>query len=402
MINWISKELGTGAFEKVRTLPDIEKVDVRDLVDKKGNDSELILEKINTAVALIDSGKKVVICCDYGISRSNAIAAAILAITGNITFDDAVEKVFSVLGRQEIKLSVIHSVRKAIQTGTKYNQDNKLLIALSNHNFLRAFQKNMGMYLDVNIIDKGIISMFDSSALLDIYVNRNNINTIVFSLFSANTGTNAAFGKSLNWVRNVLDVVIENKIKLVFLSDVTVFNGYKKSIDANEEYKTLTNTTFADTKAFSELLIKNYAQIYNFQYLIIRTGIMYGDKEAKEPRFLSNFIHTFRSGNIPEITLHKYINEYPALDMVHVNDVSSALCELLDKDLTGTFNIGADKLYYIKDIVKFLVQKYKMKTRIKFSDINDYIFNAKLSNDKLKQYCKWKPTLLYDFLDKLD
>lgn len=44
-IRWITSLLGTAAFNAVQNTRDIEVIDVRDLVDKAGNDSRAILEK---------------------------------------------------------------------------------------------------------------------------------------------------------------------------------------------------------------------------------------------------------------------------------------------------------------------------------------------------------------------
>ena len=77
-IRWITPILGTAAFNAVQDITDINIVDVRDLVDKAGNNSNAILNKIHQAIDLISQGKRTVVCCDYGMSRSNAIAVGII------------------------------------------------------------------------------------------------------------------------------------------------------------------------------------------------------------------------------------------------------------------------------------------------------------------------------------
>lgn len=46
-IRWITPLLGTAAFNAVQNTTDIEVIDVRDLVDKVGNNSNAILDKIH-------------------------------------------------------------------------------------------------------------------------------------------------------------------------------------------------------------------------------------------------------------------------------------------------------------------------------------------------------------------
>ena len=79
MIRWITDELGTAPFTDSEISDDLNVLDVRDLVDKHGNSPEATREKIDQGVSLLQQGGRLVVCCDYGISRSNAIAAGILS-----------------------------------------------------------------------------------------------------------------------------------------------------------------------------------------------------------------------------------------------------------------------------------------------------------------------------------
>ena len=68
MIRWITKDLGTAPFTDSEIGDDLNVLDVRDLVDKHGNSAQATREKIDQGVALLQQGRKLVICCDYGIS----------------------------------------------------------------------------------------------------------------------------------------------------------------------------------------------------------------------------------------------------------------------------------------------------------------------------------------------
>ena len=84
-IRWINEYLGTAPAADIVELDNIKIIDVRDLVDKAGNQSETIKEKIMTGVKYLQSGEKTIVCCDYGISRSNAVAIGIIAIHNQIS-----------------------------------------------------------------------------------------------------------------------------------------------------------------------------------------------------------------------------------------------------------------------------------------------------------------------------
>ena len=85
---------------------EIKVLDVRDLVDKSGNTSDAVRRKIDQAVCWLNDGDTVLICCDHGISRSNAIAVGVLSIYQDIDFNNAVKTVVEATGEKAIKLEV--------------------------------------------------------------------------------------------------------------------------------------------------------------------------------------------------------------------------------------------------------------------------------------------------------
>jgi len=99
MIRWIIPEkLGTAAH--ISDIGDVANIlDVRDLVDRSGNSAEIIKSKIDKALAFLEAGKKVIVCCDYGISRSNAIAAGILSKFSKVPLATALKEVTKPLPR---------------------------------------------------------------------------------------------------------------------------------------------------------------------------------------------------------------------------------------------------------------------------------------------------------------
>ena len=80
MIRWINNTLGTAAFEDPATAGH-EVLDVRSLVDGPANGVEALRERIEAGLTMLQKSGRLIVCCDYGISRSNTIAAAILALS---------------------------------------------------------------------------------------------------------------------------------------------------------------------------------------------------------------------------------------------------------------------------------------------------------------------------------
>src|SRR5579863_8356841 len=99
MIRWIVPErLGTAADgEYVAKEGDV-KVDARTLVDKQGNSTAALREKIDEGVSGYNAGHRVIIVCDFGVSRSNTIGAGILARSRCIGIDAALAEVIRATG----------------------------------------------------------------------------------------------------------------------------------------------------------------------------------------------------------------------------------------------------------------------------------------------------------------
>jgi len=79
MTYWVWKErLGTISLLESCTEEGVVIIDVRDLKDGKGNNIQKIKEKIELVANLLSAGQKIAVRCAGGISRSNAIACAVL------------------------------------------------------------------------------------------------------------------------------------------------------------------------------------------------------------------------------------------------------------------------------------------------------------------------------------
>ena len=114
MIRWITDSLGTAAYDQVCEMDGITIVDVRSLVDKPGNVTDAIASKIKEGVTSLKSGNKTVVCCDYGISRSNSVAVGVLSQFLGIGFLEALTRVQKETGETEIKLEVLNVVQRVV------------------------------------------------------------------------------------------------------------------------------------------------------------------------------------------------------------------------------------------------------------------------------------------------
>jgi len=113
MIRWIRERLGTAPHDALGEGTWL-LLDARHLVDKGGNPAEPIRKLIEEGTQAYRQGKSVVVACDFGISRSNAIAAGILSLAENKPYDRAVQEVVDATAEREIKLDLVEAVRLAL------------------------------------------------------------------------------------------------------------------------------------------------------------------------------------------------------------------------------------------------------------------------------------------------
>lgn len=395
MIHWITKNLGTAAFDEVSHLFDICIVDVRDLVDRGGNSVDSIKTKIDHAISYLNQDEKVVVCCDYGMSRSNAVAAGILAKHENINLNQAIRKVIELTGEKSIKIEVLNMVRDSLGIADKQsmlNQGKNLLITGAN-----GF---IGKGLVPQLSEKGYsvctpthkeIDLLQDTVELDLLVKEKCISTILHLANPRIYTTNVSMGESLIMLKNVLDVCAENRIRLIYLSCWEVYSGYNaQELRADETLPHCPGNAYGQAKMLCESLIKCYQRQYNLSYLILRSSPVYG-LGSDRPKFIWNFLN--KAKRDIEIITHVYKNGFPALDLLHINDLRQAIIWAMDKDLNGSINLGTGVGTTTAWIAEWIVQKTESSSSIRHQKIDTFIGNIVINNSRAQYLLGWKPII---------
>ena len=87
-------------------------VDVRDMLDGSGNNQADYAAKIHEVIKYILLGKKAVVCCGAGQSRSNAIALGVLVKHFGMDFYDAFNLIDEKVPISQIDISHIASLKR--------------------------------------------------------------------------------------------------------------------------------------------------------------------------------------------------------------------------------------------------------------------------------------------------
>ena len=110
---WIIDNLGTASLKELDSIrkSNVEVEEVYDLIDGKQVNEGQFNSKIKHIEEKIKKGKKVVIICRGGFSRSNAVALAYLVKNG-MNFDDAYDLIKEKVPIVRIRKDLIEYVKK--------------------------------------------------------------------------------------------------------------------------------------------------------------------------------------------------------------------------------------------------------------------------------------------------
>ncbi|MCS6955558.1 MAG: NAD-dependent epimerase/dehydratase family protein [Candidatus Calescibacterium sp.] len=404
MIKWLTNNIGTGSYEKVISLiePDVDLLDVRDLVDKEGNNVEAIKQKINQGLNSLIGGKKLVICCDYGMSRSNSIAMGIIAKYYGISLLDALNKVKGVVSETDVKLSVLHKVLEVLDNSDKEKQpkiqeSKKILITGANGFIGREtipLLKNDGHLLYTP--PRNQLDIEYQNISLSLFVREKQIDTVIHLANPRVYTSVESLGKSLIMLKNILDVCAQNKIRIIYVSGWEVYSGYKSiCLYADETLPALPKGTYAETKWLSEQLIEKYHQNYQLNYVILRSSPIYGVGSDK-PKFIYNFIDKAIK-NEPIIT-HEYLNGKPSLDLLHIKDFARALQKaiFLPNGFNSSINLGTGNLTSTFEIANMIIRVLSSHSEVTSLKIEDYCACIAMKTDKAQRILSWQPTIDVD------
>jgi len=395
MIHWITKNLGTASFDEASRLSDICIVDVRDLVDKGGNAVDAIKTKIDRGIAHLKQDVKVVVCCDYGMSRSNAVAAGILAKHENISLRQAIRKVIELTGEKSIKIEMLNIVRTSLGVLNEESilKQRKSLLITGANGFI-------GKGLVPQLSEKGYtvygptrkeIDLLQDTVELDILVKEKGISAILHLANPRIYTRNVSMGDSLVMLKNVLDVCAENGVRLIYLSCWEVYSGYQaQKLRADETLPFCPSNVYGQTKMLCESLIKFYQKQYDLSYLILRSSPVYG-LESDRPKFIWNFLN--KAEQDIEIITHVYKNGFPALDLLNINDLHQAIILAMNKDLNGSINLGTGVGTTTAWIAEWIVQKTGSSSSIRHQKIDAFVGNIVINNARSHHLLGWKPTV---------
>lgn len=401
-MRWLTHEIGTAAYNdllKLKLEGDVIVLDVRDLVDKSGNDIQYVILKINEGVDLLKNGKRIIVCCDYGMSRSNSIAAGVIVKFYNLSFSSAVQILKDKVDESGIKVEMLNTVYQALFTPNDKKANKQNVLVTGANGFLgKSVIEKLSFNYSITAPSSAEINLLTDSISLDLKVKERNIDTIIHLANPKIFTTNKSVGDTLVMLKNILDVCRTNGVRLIFLSGWEIYSGYNSTgLFANELLRANAKGTYGETKWLCELLIKQYVINYDLKCQILRSGPVYG-AFGEKPKFIYNFID--KALNHKDIITHKYINGFPSLDLLYIDDLVNLIEKAVQSDLVGDFNIGSGTSISTREIAEIISQKLSSESIIRFTEIQEYAPNIIMDTYKVKASFGWEPTIaIRDGLD---
>lgn len=390
MIRWITASLGTAPFQEGVRVEGVEVVDVRDLVDRAGNEATTIRGHVDAARAALLRNQRVLICCDHGISRSNAVATAVLAAEAGLSFEAALSQVLAAAGQPEIRIEVLVEVREACfgPRETPGNGARRVLLTGGNGQLGRLLLGTAPAGFEVWAPGRDELDLQAGPAVIEAYLRRHGIGRVMHYAQPHATNLNRSLGDALAMLRNLLDAAVANAATVLLPSNWLVFAGHPGTeLTATDTTPLRPETGLGDTKFLCEQLLAQYTLRESLATTVLRSGPVVGAGIA--PVFVRNLCQLASSN--AGLRTHRYDNGRPALDFLSADDYAAAAWGLLVSGHTGTFQAGGGALTSTHRVAELIIAALGSGSHLSETPVHGSTCNVRLDSTSLTTVTGWQP-----------
>lgn len=257
-----------------------------------------------------------------------------------------------------------------------------------------------------SVLHKVIIIRGTLSTVNDIirFVEQNNIRVVVHLV--STLIPNSPFERYRDELKDILlptidliHVLSKKKVKFVFLSSGgTVYGENNKHIPFLEDDNLKPICYYGESKLFIEQAIKLENRYTGLDYLIVRPSNPYGaaQKLGNVQGFIASILGKALKGEKVVIWGDgKIVRDY-----IFIDDLTFALCTLIETDKSGEFNIGSGKGYSLNEVIEIVNSYLTIPLDVEYTagrkiDIPFLVLDI----SKLKNEISFQPTSLQNGIE---
>ncbi|MDX5362275.1 MAG: NAD-dependent epimerase/dehydratase family protein [Alphaproteobacteria bacterium] len=352
MIRWIIPgRLGTGPAQTADA-PGAVRIDVRRLVDGPGNAPAVVAELIERGSRALEAGSPVLVVCDFGVSRSNAVAAGILARFRAVSVSDAVREVVARTGESEIKLPMIETVRAAVGEARGPETTGAIAVTGATGTVGRAVAERLGPQA-VALGGRADFDLQQAPALLAARLGGAGVGTILHLAHPRVFSNNSALGAALHQQKNVMDVAATLGATFVLVSCSAVFGRSASGARMPTDAPRRPGDVVGLIKSLQETLAEAAEQSGGPRSRIIRVAPVYG-RESPRPRFLRSFLEAIMAGE--PVATHRFDDGPAAMELLHLSDAAAGIVAAVTRGAAPVCHLGGVETVETRRIAEILAR----------------------------------------------
>jgi UDP-glucose 4-epimerase len=203
--------------------------------------------------------------------------------------------------------------------------------------------------------------------------------------------------QSRNFLQQNLNLKITNNIlRAIKYKKINSFISLGSQAEYGSKfYKIYENSKERPKTQYGKIKIKILKKIQlfckknNIRFIWLRIFTGYGPKSNNNWIIPSTIIKIINNQKT------KFTSGNQIYNFIYISDISSAIIKsLYSKNVNGIFNLGSEKSYTIRYVVKLIFKKLNIKKKPVFGELpyrNDQIMKFLPSISKIKKNLKWEP-----------
>lgn len=393
MIRWIIPDRLASGPALTAHYPGAKRVDVRDLVDAAGNSTTAVAEKIAEGVSTLANGGAVLVVCDFGVSRSNAVAAGILARWQGISFDRALATVIEQTGEREIKLSMVATVRDALAQNTGAKSGARTFVTgatgFVGRHVIDAFGEDVAPAPGRDTFD-----LRGSPALLAAHLAKAEVGCVVHMAHPRIYTNNTALGEALTMQQNLMDAALAVGARFVLASCSAVFagqSGCDRPLPPSTPRKP--RGVFGATKSLQEELLAMAAENSGLEARIVRFAQTYGPGGLR-PRLIQSFAAAIMAGR-PVVT-HRFEDGPSMIELLHIEDAARGIVEIARRGAQPVYHLGSEDFLSPAEIAQRIATHLGRSLIVEDMDIAGRADRVRLDWASTSGEIGWRPRISFD------